>query len=107
KDRRHHLLLMRGEDALADGDLTAALQNFQALSDATYDAFLWPADSAFPCGARTSVERAIRSLPLPARVAYERLSGDKARVLHRECEAEEGAQSLLDLLQRFSHTNAG
>jgi outer membrane protein assembly factor BamB len=107
KDRRHHLLLLRAEQALADDDVTTALQNLQAVGDAMHDAFVWPADAVSPRGARTSVDRAIRSLPPQARQTYERLHGGEARSLQSQHATADSPHSLWDLLQNFSHTNAG
>jgi outer membrane protein assembly factor BamB len=107
KDRRHHLLLLRGEQALAEGDVATALQHYQALREAPHDAFFWPADAASPRGARTSADRAIRALTPHARQMYERLHGGQARAIQSQSTAADSPQSLCDVLQKFSHTHAG
>ena len=81
RDRRHQVLLTRGDEALLSGDAASAVAHFQALVDAGHDAFVWPDDAAHPCGAQAFVHQRWQTLPVEARRTYERLHGHEARAL--------------------------
>ena len=107
RDRRHKLLLTRGDQALSGGDVDLALLHYQALVDAASDAFYWPEDSLRPGGVQFTAQLRLRSLPENIRNAYERRHGAEARALFVEAVQKNDRRTVLSLLKRFRLTQAG
>ena len=107
RDRRHRLLLSRGDQALSSGDFNLALLHYQAVVDASSDAFYWPDDSVQPGGVQSTAQLRLRALPEDVRQDYERRHGAEARALLEQAVRIGDRRAIQEVLKRFRLTDAG
>ncbi|MGE0378431.1 MAG: PQQ-binding-like beta-propeller repeat protein, partial [Planctomycetaceae bacterium] len=106
RDRRHRLLLKRGDESLQHGDASEGIAHFQALLDAPQDAFFWTSISAHPHGAQANVVLRLHELPEAGRRTYQRLHGPAACLLLDRYGEAHDRRVLFELLRRYGHTDA-
>jgi hypothetical protein len=106
RDRRHRLLLSRGDECLRQGSLLEGFAHLQALLDAPHDAFYWPEDSSQPRGTQALVVSRLQSLSPETRHEYDRLHGPTAEALFDQYRTTADRRLLLELFRRFGQTEA-
>ncbi|MBX3437763.1 MAG: PQQ-binding-like beta-propeller repeat protein [Planctomycetaceae bacterium] len=106
RDRRHWLLLMRGDQALRQGESVDGISHFQALLDASQDAFYWEGNASEPLSAQANAADRLGTLTPPDRATYERLHGPAAAELLEQYVRSGDRRVLYELCRRFGCTAA-